>query len=77
LGTWALLSAFGLFEGRRDDRWLVGWTLLSFGYIGLCWPCEATRFSLIIPCVRFAPQNKPDNLLLLDTSVVIDGRIAD
>jgi uncharacterized protein YacL len=27
--------------------------------------------------VRFAPQNKPDNLLLLDTSAVIDGRIAD
>ena len=23
------------------------------------------------------PQNKPDNLLLLDTSVIIDGRIAD
>jgi len=34
-------------------------------------------FSLIIPYVRFAPQNKPDNLLLLDTSVVIDGRVAD
>src|SRR5205085_11641213 len=25
----------------------------------------------------FAPQNKPDNLLLLDTSAIIDGRIAD
>src|SRR6266404_382508 len=34
-------------------------------------------FSLIIPYVRFAHQNKPDNLLLLDTSVIIDGRIAD
>jgi uncharacterized protein YacL len=34
-------------------------------------------FSLIIPYVRFAPQNKPDNLLLLDTSVIVDGRIAD
>ena len=34
-------------------------------------------FSLIIPYVRFTPQNKPDNLLLLDTSVIIDGRIAD
>ncbi len=34
-------------------------------------------FSLIIPYVRFAPQTKPDNLLLLDTSVIIDGRIAD
>jgi uncharacterized protein YacL len=34
-------------------------------------------FSLIIPYVRFSPQNRPDNLLLLDTSVIIDGRIAD
>jgi uncharacterized protein YacL len=34
-------------------------------------------FSLIIPYVRFASQNKPDNLLLLDTSVIIDGRVAD
>jgi uncharacterized protein YacL len=34
-------------------------------------------FSLIIPYVRFAPQNRPDNLLLFDTSVVIDGRIVD
>jgi uncharacterized protein YacL len=34
-------------------------------------------FSLIIPYVRFSPQNKPDNLLLLDTSVIIDGRVAD
>jgi uncharacterized protein YacL len=34
-------------------------------------------FSLIIPYVRFVPQNKPENLLLLDTSVIIDGRIAD
>jgi uncharacterized protein YacL len=34
-------------------------------------------FSLIIPYVRFASQSKPENLLLLDTSVIIDGRIAD
>src|SRR5258708_26605151 len=34
-------------------------------------------FSVIITYVGFSPQNKPDHLLLLDTSVVIDGRIAD
>ncbi len=27
--------------------------------------------------MRFSPQNRPENLLLLDTSVIIDGRIAD
>jgi uncharacterized protein YacL len=34
-------------------------------------------FYLIIPFVRFASQSKPENLLVLDTSVIIDGRIAD
>jgi uncharacterized protein YacL len=34
-------------------------------------------FSLIIPYVRFARQSRPEYLLLLDTSVIVDGRIAD
>jgi uncharacterized protein YacL len=52
---------------------------LGFGYIGIILAMRSNKedFSLIIPYVRFAPQNKPDNLLLLDTSVIIDGRIAD
>ena len=52
---------------------------MSFGYIGIVLAMRSNKedFSLIIPYVRFAPQNKPDNLLLLDTSVIIDGRIAD
>ena len=52
---------------------------LSFGYIGIILAIRSNKedFSLIIPYVRFSPQNKPDNLLLLDTSVIIDGRIAD
>ena len=52
---------------------------LSFGYIGMVLAMRSNKedFSLIIPYVRFAPQNKPENLLLLDTSVIIDGRIAD
>ena len=52
---------------------------LGFGYIGIVLAMRSNKedFSLIIPYVRFSPQNKPDNLLLLDTSVIIDGRIAD
>jgi len=61
-------------------RWLIRLSLfLSFGYIGMVLAMRSNKedFSLIIPYVRFAKQNKPDNLLLLDTSVIIDGRIAD
>jgi uncharacterized protein YacL len=61
-------------------RWLIRLALfLGFGYIGIILAMRSNKedFSLIIPYVRFSPQNKPDNLLLLDTSVIIDGRIAD
>jgi uncharacterized protein YacL len=76
-----LIDRSGLFEKVDETtRWLVRLGLfLSFGYIGIVLAMRSNKedFSLIIPYVRFAPQNKPDNLLLLDTSVVIDGRIAD
>src|SRR6266851_5055252 len=76
-----LIDRSGLFEKVDETtRWLVRLGLfLSFGYIGIVLAMRSNKedFSLIIPYVRFAKQNKPDNLLLLDTSVVIDGRIAD
>ena len=52
---------------------------ISFGYIGMIMAMRSNKedFSLIIPYVRFTRENRPDNLLLLDTSVIIDGRIAD
>src|SRR5882757_759215 len=77
-----LIDRSGLFEFKADEttRWIIRLCLfLSFGYIGIVLAMRSNKedFSLIIPYVRFAKQNKPDNLLLLDTSVVIDGRIAD
>jgi uncharacterized protein YacL len=76
-----LIDHSGLFENADPaTRWLIRLSLfLSFGYIGIVLAMRSNKedFSLIIPYVRFAPQNKPDNLLLLDTSVIIDGRIAD
>ena len=83
LGTIAalLIDHSGLFDHAvPDTRWLIRLGLfLGFGYIGIVLAMRSNKedFSLIIPYVRFAPQNKPDNLLLLDTSVIIDGRIAD
>jgi uncharacterized protein YacL len=76
-----LIDRSGLFENADDKvRWLIRLGLfLGFGYIGIILAMRSNKedFSLIIPYVRFSPQNKPDNLLLLDTSVIIDGRIAD
>ena len=76
-----LIDRSGLFENADAQQHLLirlG-LFLSFGYIGMVLAMRSNKedFSLIIPYVRFSPQNKPDNLLLLDTSVIIDGRIAD
>ena len=76
-----LIDRSGLFQNADDQQhWLIRLGLfLSFSYIGIILAVRSNKedFSLIIPYVRFSPQNKPDNLLLLDTSVIIDGRIAD
>jgi len=81
-----LIDKSGLFDisnpnaADLQQRWLIRLALfLIFGYIGMILAMRSNKedFSLIIPYVRFSPQNKPDNLLLLDTSVIIDGRIAD
>ena len=76
-----LIDRSGLFETASEPtRWLIRLGLfLGFGYIGMVLAMRSNKedFSLIIPYVRFSPQNKPDNLILLDTSVIIDGRIAD
>ncbi len=77
-----LIDHSGLFDyvPQETTRWLIRLGLfLGFSYIGMVLAMRSNKedFSLIIPYVRFAPQHKPENLLLLDTSVIIDGRIAD
>src|SRR5205085_573086 len=71
-----LIDHSGLFEHVEEHptRWLIRLCLfLSFSYIGIVLAMRSNKedFSLIIPYVRFSPQNKPDNLMLLDTSVII------
>ncbi|MGH7979612.1 MAG: PIN/TRAM domain-containing protein, partial [Limisphaerales bacterium] len=76
-----LIDNSGLFENAdQEQRWLIRLGLfLGFGYIGIILAMRSNKedFSLIIPYVRFRPQSQPDHLILLDTSVIIDGRIAD
>lgn len=76
-----LIDSSGLFDAVGDDtRWLVRLGLfLAFSYIGMVLAMRSNKedFSLIIPYVRFARRDKADTLILLDTSAVIDGRIAE
>jgi uncharacterized protein YacL len=77
----ALIDKSGLFEHVEDaTRQIVRLGLfLAFGYIGMVLAMRSNKedFSLIIPFVRFAPQRASERLLLLDTSAIIDGRVAD
>lgn len=78
----AIIDRNELFVYGADEktRWVVRLGLfLSFGYVGMVLAMRSNKedFSLIIPYVRFKSQSKPENMIILDTSVIIDGRIAD
>lgn len=51
----------------------------AFGYLGTMLAMRSNRdeFSLIIPYVRFARETTQHEPLVIDTNVIIDGRIAD
>ncbi len=69
-----------IFGADERTRWVIRLALfLSFGYVGMILAMRSNKedFSLIIPYVRFRSQSKPENIIILDTSVIIDGRIAD
>jgi uncharacterized protein YacL len=64
----------------EKTRWVLRLSMfLGFGYLGMILAMRSNKedFALLIPYIRFRSQNKPDNLNVLDTSVIIDGRIAD
>src|ERR1017187_6190081 len=76
-----LIDNSGLFQNADEkSRWMIRLGLfVGFSYIGMVLAMRSNKedFSLIIPYVRFASQSRPEHLLVLDTSVIIDGRIAD
>jgi len=51
----------------------------AFAYLGMMLAMRSSRdeFSLIIPYVRFARETTQREPLVIDTNVIIDGRIAD
>ena len=52
--------------------------ILIFCYLGMIIAMRGKdEFNLIIPYVRFARQAERDEIIILDTSVIIDGRIVD
>jgi len=51
---------------------------LVFCYLGMIMAMRGRdEFNIIVPYVKFSRQDQKDEMILLDTSVIIDGRIAD
>src|ERR1700675_4273978 len=61
-------------------QWVARLTVYTtFGYLGMMLAMRSNRdeFSMIIPYVRFARETMQHEPLVLDTNVIIDGRIGD
>jgi uncharacterized protein YacL len=78
--AWLINQTQLLNYAEEKTRWVIHLGLfLSFGYLGMVLAMRSNKedFSLIIPFVRFKAQSQPENFIILDTSAIIDGRIAE
>ena len=73
-----LLSSRVLAGVQPQTQWIIGLIVYStFGYLGTMLAIRSNRdeFSLIIPYVRFRQATVQDAPLLIDSNIIIDGRI--
>ena len=81
LGLFAatLLRASDVLRYLPDDRqWLISLLVYAaLGYLGMMLAIRSNRdeFSLLIPYVRFSRQGVQEAPLLVDTNIIIDGRV--
>ena len=64
----------------ETTQWITRMVVYStFAYLGMMLAMRSNRdeFSLIIPYVRFTRENTQQEPLLIDTNVIIDGRVAE
>jgi len=64
----------------EETRWVVSLLLYSiFGYLGIMLAIRSSRdeFALIIPYVRFRRDAVHDIPVVIDTSILIDGRLLE
>lgn len=69
-----------LFKFIDDEPKLIAQIImyLVFGYLGMVIALRGKdEFNLVIPYVKFMRENKPERLVLLDTNIIIDGRIQE
>jgi uncharacterized protein YacL len=75
-----LLASDILHFQPETTQWVVRLIVYcTFAYLGMMLAMRSSRdeFSLIIPYVRFARETTQHEPLVVDTSVIVDGRIAE
>lgn len=75
-----LLASDVLHYQSETVQWMARLIVYAaFGYLGMMLAMRSNRdeFSLIIPYVRFSRQATEREPIVVDTNVIIDGRIAD
>jgi uncharacterized protein YacL len=75
-----LIASDVLHYQSETTQWMVRLMVYStFAYLGMMLAMRSNRdeFSLIIPYVRFSRETTQREQLVVDTNVIIDGRIAD
>jgi len=76
--SWLLLASNILRNANEDTQWVVGLLVYcTFGYLGMMLAIRSGRdeFSLIIPYVRFRQSSVQDVPLIVDSNILIDGRL--
>ena len=74
-----IITTLDLFPvGGEATSSLKAAIVVIFSYFGMAVALRGRdEFNIIIPYVKFSRQDQREELVILDTSVVIDGRIAD
>ncbi|MFA5315982.1 MAG: PIN domain-containing protein [Dehalococcoidales bacterium] len=79
LFAWLIIGVFKLIPMDDDLRAAFnGLLILIFAYLGMVMAIRGKdEFNIIIPYIKLKREDQHDEMALLDTSVIIDGRIAD
>lgn len=75
-----LIASDALRYQPETTQWAVRLLVYcTFGYLGMMLAMRSNRdeFSLLIPYVRFARETTQHEPIVIDTNIIIDGRIAD
>jgi uncharacterized protein YacL len=79
LFAWLIIGALKLVPMDEELRSILhGILMIVFSYLGMILAMRGKdEFNIIIPYVKLKREDQREEIIVLDTSVIIDGRIAD